>query len=74
MDATSIIRLAIQIISDRLITVLALIAASIMCGWTMWDPAWQRVATLAIFVVFEYLLVRSKENSNETRSATSASS
>jgi len=74
MDGIQVVTIALRVISDRLITVLALIAASIMCGWTMWDPAWQRVATLAIFVVFEYLLVRSKENSNEARNETSASS
>ena len=61
MDAVALIRLALRIISDRLITILALIACSIMCGWTMWNPMWERVVTLAIFVIFSYLVVNTKE-------------
>ena len=61
MEAVAVIRLALRIISDRLITILALIASSIMCGWTMYDPMWERVTTLAIFVVFCYLIVNIKE-------------
>ena len=61
MDAITLIRLALKIISDRLITILALIASSVMCGWTMWNPMWERVTTLAIFVVFCYLVVKTKE-------------
>jgi len=61
MEAVTIIRLALKIISDRLITILALIASSVMCGWTMWNPMWERVVTLAIFVVFSYLIVNVKE-------------
>lgn len=64
MDATSVIRIALQVISDRLISILALIASSIMCGWTMWGLEWERVVALAIFNVFAYLLVRNKEKSN----------
>ena len=61
MEAVAIIRLALKIISDRLITILALIASSVMCGWTMWNPMWERVVTLAIFVVFSYLIVNVTE-------------
>ena len=61
MDAIVVIRLALKIISDRLITILALIASSVMCGWTMWNPMWERVTTLAIFVIFSYLIVNTKE-------------
>jgi len=65
MEAVALIRLALRIISDRLITILALIACSIMCGWTMWNPMWERVVTLAIFVIFSYLVVNIKEKNNE---------
>ena len=67
MDATSVIRIALQVISDRLISILALIASSIMCGWTMWGLGWERVVALAIFSVFAYLLVRNKEKPNESQ-------
>jgi len=56
-----LVRLALAVITDRLITILALLASSVMCGWTMWNPMWERVVTLAIFVVFSYLVVNTKE-------------
>ena len=61
MEAIALVRLALNVITDRLITILALIASSVMCGWTMWNPMWERVTTLAIFVVFCYLIVNVKE-------------
>jgi len=66
MDAASIIRLALEVISDRLITILALLTSCGLGCWTMWGPTWERVATLAIYVVFSYLTVRAKEQSNGT--------
>lgn len=66
MDGIALVRLALGVITDRLITILVLISTSIMCGWTMWNPMWERVTALAIFVVFSYLLVKVKERtSNE---------
>jgi hypothetical protein len=61
MDSVALVRLALTVISDRLITILALIASSIMCGWAMWWPTWERVTILAIFVVFSYFVVNHKE-------------
>jgi len=61
MEAVALVRLALGVITDRLITILALLASSVMCGWTMWNPMWERVVTLAIFVVFSYLIVNVKE-------------
>ena len=61
MDKVSLITLALKVISDRLITILSL---SMSCGlacYTLWAGDWTRVATLAIFVVFSYLVVRNKE-------------
>ena len=70
MDATQVIRIALQVISDRLITILALISASIMCGWVMWGQGWERVSALAIFTVFAYLVVKAKEAKNGSDSET----
>ena len=64
MDATAIIRLALVVISDRLITILALLTSCGLGCWTMWGPSWERVTTLAIYVIFSYLIVRTKEKSN----------
>jgi hypothetical protein len=65
MDATSIIRLALGVISDRLITIAALLTSFGLGCWTMWGMGWERVTTLAIYVIFAYLLVTVKEKSNE---------
>jgi MFS superfamily sulfate permease-like transporter len=70
MDAIALVRLALGVITDRLITILVLIATSIMCGWTMWNPIWERVTTLAIFTVFSYLLVRVKERTTNEQEQT----
>jgi hypothetical protein len=68
MDAASVIRIALSVISDRLIVILALIANAVMCGWVMWGEGWERVAALAIFSIFSYLLVKAKEAKNGTDS------
>lgn len=64
MDATSIIRLALGVISDRLITIMALLTSCGLASYTLWAGGWERVATLAIFVIFAYLTVSSKEKPN----------
>lgn len=58
MDAIALVRLALGIISDRLITIMALLSSTAMGCWAMYEPLWERVASLAIFVIFAYLLVR----------------
>lgn len=63
-----VIRLALEVITGRLITILGL---SMSCGlacWTMWEPIWERVTTLLIFVIFTYLVVRTKEKPRELHS------
>jgi hypothetical protein len=64
MDATSIIRLALAVISDRLITIAALLTSFGLGCWTMWGMGWERVTTLGIYVIFAYLLVTAKEKPN----------
>jgi len=64
MDSVVLIRLALEVISDRLITILAL---SMSCGlacYTLWAGEWTRVVTLSIFTMFAYLMVTNKERSN----------
>jgi hypothetical protein len=64
MDAIKLVRIALSVITDRLITILALIMSCGLACWVMWGPQWDRVATLAIFVVFSYLVIQSKERQN----------
>jgi ABC-type multidrug transport system permease subunit len=61
MDAIKVLNLALKVLSERLLTLLALLTSFALGCWTMWGPEWERVVTLAIFVLFAYLLVYSKE-------------
>jgi len=65
MDAASIIRLALEVISDRLITIVALLTSCGLTCYTLWAGGWERVATLAIYVVFSYLTVTAQGKKNE---------
>ena len=67
MDAQVLkfVRLGLEVITDRLITILALLSSGGLACWVMWGPVWERVSTLAIFVIFAYLVVRAKESRNE---------
>jgi hypothetical protein len=67
MDAQVLrfVRLGLEVITDRLITILALLSSGGLACWVMWGPQWERVSTLAIYVFFAYLVVRAKESRNE---------
>ena len=61
MDALKVVNLALKVLSERLLSMLSLLTSFALGCWTMWGPEWERVVTLAIFVLFAYLLVYSKE-------------
>lgn len=65
MDAVALIRLALSVLTDRLITIVGLSMACGLACWTMWGPEWPRVATLALFILFTYLVIRTKERKDE---------
>ena len=66
MDAISIIRLALKVISDRLLTILALLLVFSLSCWTMYEPQLERLGTMAFFSIFSYLLLNTrKRESNE---------
>ena len=70
MDAITIIKVALTVISDRLITILALSMSCALACWVMWGPQWDRVATLAIFVIFSYLVINTKERKQHEKQTT----
>jgi fatty acid desaturase len=70
MEATAIIRLALVVISDRLITILALLTSCGLACWAMWGMGWERVTILAIYVIFSYLTVKTREKANEEQRTT----
>ena len=67
MDASIIafVRLALGVIADRLITILGLSMSFGLGCWVMYDPVWERVTSLLIFVIFAYLVVRQKGKKDE---------
>lgn len=66
MDGVAIIRLALSILSERLLAVIALLLSFGLACWSMYDPTWERLATMAFFSVFSYLLINSrKRETNE---------
>jgi|FreactTroBogLake_1042271.scaffolds.fasta_scaffold23983_3 hypothetical protein len=61
MDVVKLVRLALQVLSDRLLTIMGLTMAFALACWTMWWPEQNRVITLVIFVIFTYLVIKAKE-------------
>ena len=63
MDASLIrfVRIALEVLSDRMVTILALAMSCGLACYTMWAGDLTRLATLGIFVLFAYLVVQTKE-------------
>ena len=65
MDAVSLIRLALEVISDRLMTILGLGLCFGLSCWAMYFPNYERIGILAIFSVYSYILIKAMERANE---------
>jgi len=61
MEAVALVRLALGIITDRLLVILSLGLSFGLACWTMWDPRWERLVTMAFFSIFSYLVINTKE-------------
>lgn len=57
MDAVALIRIALSIITDRLLTIIGLGLSFSLCCWTMWDPNYERVGVVALFSIYSYILL-----------------
>jgi hypothetical protein len=49
------LRVAMEIISMRLLTILAMVMSFILGCWTMLEPTWERMAMAGFFAVCVYL-------------------
>jgi hypothetical protein len=67
MDAFALVRLALSVLTDRIISILALCMACGLSCWVMYIPTWDRVVTLGIFVIFSFLVIKTKESSHVSR-------
>lgn len=65
MDNVALVRLALQVISDRLLTVLGLSMSFVLACWTMYFPTWERLGMAAFFALFSYLIVNVKERNRD---------
>ena len=67
MEAVTVIRLALKVISDRLLVILELALSFSLACWTMYDPQLERLGTMAFFSIFSYLLLNTrKRETNES--------
>jgi len=69
MDAIGVIRLALRVLTDRLIVLLALCMDCGMTIYTIYFGDWQRITALALFLLFTLLLTRIKGAKDEASSA-----
>jgi len=64
MDAVRVMRLALGVITDRLLTILALLMTFALACWVMHEPTLERLGTAVMFAVFSCLVTR-KEKKDE---------
>jgi hypothetical protein len=64
MEAVALVRLALGIITDRLLVILALILSFSLACWAMWNPRWETLAVMTIFSFFSYLAINTKVRNN----------
>ena len=65
-----IVRMAMEVLSMRLLTILSMAMSFALAVWTMLEPSWERMAMAAFFAVCVYLpcisIERGKKN-DETK-------
>jgi CHASE2 domain-containing sensor protein len=67
MDGIALVRLALGVIADRLITIMGLSMSCALACWGMFDPVQNRVLILLIFVIFSYMVIQTKERTKDER-------
>ena len=76
MDAIQVIRVALNVISERLLTIIALGMSFGLACWVMKDPDILRLGTMAFFAAFSFLLLKTRKRENyvtESKTTTSQS-
>jgi hypothetical protein len=59
------VRLALQILSDRLLTIIVLVLCFTLAWYTVTHPDLIRLGTTMLFSVFSYLLIKNKEGKQD---------
>jgi len=64
MEAVALVRLALNIITDRLLVILSLALSFTLACWAMWNPRWETLTVMAFFCMFSYLAINTKVRNN----------
>jgi hypothetical protein len=54
------VRVGLEALSLRLLSVLALVLNSIIVGWCLIDPRWERLVAVGVFAIFSYFVIHVK--------------
>lgn len=55
MEAIKLIRIALETITERVLTILAMIMTFALSCWTMYEPSYERMAMAAFFAISVFL-------------------
>ncbi|CAB4151472.1 hypothetical protein UFOVP938_27 [uncultured Caudovirales phage] len=58
VDLMKFVRLALEVVTDRLLTILGLTMSFVLACWTMTEPTMERLGMSAFFALFAYMIVK----------------
>ena len=66
MDSIALVKLALGVITERLILIMSVVMNFVLAIWVMQGRDLIQLSTLLVFVVFTYLINRSSRDKHET--------
>lgn len=61
LERTSLgIRIGLEALSLRLLSVIALTFNAVLVGWCLVEPRWERLVAVTVFAVFSYFVIHVK--------------
>lgn len=60
--ATRIVFAGFRILNHRILTLIGLLLSSVLFGWTLVDPRWERILASTLFSVGAYFMIHFGEN------------
>jgi hypothetical protein len=67
MNVIAFVRLPLEVVMGRLLVILALFLSFGLACWVMYEPGWERLATMAFFSIFSYLVINIKERNRDEK-------
>lgn len=56
MDAVKVIRLALDVLSEKVVSVLALLTGFTLAAWVMHAPEMYRLLALVVYTIFSFVI------------------